>query len=113
MKPFFVHNEILRVFKDYYPDIALDEVDWGWEVPAKIYEASFSNGEVDFEVEITVTGQLLLTEISMEIEDLPEHILEAAEAQFPGHQIEEAEMIQYSNGDVSYELDIKDVETGE
>lgn len=113
MKPFFVPNEILRVFKDYYPDVSLDQVDWGWEVPAKIYEAAFSNGEVDFEVEITVTGQLLLTEISMDVEDLPDHIIAAVQEEYPKHQIEEAEMVQYSNGDLSYELDLKNEETGE
>ena len=50
----------MRVFEEYYPEVALNEVEWGWEVPAKIYEASFDNGEVDFEVEITVIGHLLL-----------------------------------------------------
>lgn len=113
MSSFFVPNEILRVFKEYYPDVSLDEVDWGWEVPAKIYEASFSNGEVEFEVEITVTGQLLLTEITIEVEDLPDHIIIAAQQRYKGHRIEEAEMVQYSNGDVSYELDLKNEETGE
>lgn len=113
MSSFYVPNEILRVFKDYYPDVALEDVNWGWEVPAKIYEASFTNGEVDFEVEITATGQLLLTEISMDVEDLPEHIVAAAQERYEGHSIEEAEMVQYSNGDVSYELDLKNEETGE
>lgn len=113
MSTLHVPNEILRVFKEYYPEVSLSEVEWGWEVPAKIYEASFDNGEVDFEVEITVTGHLLLTEISLDIEDLPDHIVTAASAQFEDHSIEEAAMVQYSNGDISYELDLKSAQTGE
>lgn len=113
MSNLHIPSEILRVFKEYYPEISLSEVEWGWEVPAKIYEASFDNGEVDFEVEITVTGHLLLTEISLDIEDLPEHIVEAVSQEFEDHSIEEAAMVQYSNGDVSYELDLKSADTGE
>lgn len=113
MSNIYVPNEILRVFKEYYPEVALSEVEWGWEVPAKIYEASFDNGEVDFEVEITVTGHLLLTEISLDIEDLPENIVASANAHFGEHSIEEAAMVQYSNGDISYELDLRATETGE
>lgn len=113
MSNLYVPNEILRVFKEFYPEVSLSEVEWGWEVPAKIYEASFNNGEVDFEVEITVTGHLLLTEISFDIDDLPENIVASATAHFKGHSIEEAAMVQYSNGDISYELDLKSIQTGE
>ncbi len=113
MSDLHVPNEILRVFKEYYPDVSLSEVEWGWEIPAKIYEASFDNGEVDFEVEITVTGHLLLTEISMDIDDLPENIVASANAHFEDHSIEEVAMVQYSNGDISYELDLKSTQTGE
>lgn len=113
MSKLFVPNEILRVFKEYYPDVNLSDVEWGWEVPAKIYEASFDNGEVDFEVEITVTGHVLLSEISLELSEVPEVVIANANALFEDHSIEEADMIQYSNGDVSYELDLKCASTGE
>lgn len=113
MSELVVPNEILRVFKEYYPDVSLGDVEWGWEVPAKIYEASFDNGEVDFEVEITVTGHLLLTEISMDIEDLPEVITDAVKATFKDHSLEEASMVQYSNGDISYEVELKCQKTEE
>lgn len=113
MNELLVPNEILRVFKEYYPDVSLGDVEWGWEVPAKIYEASFDNGEVDFEVEITVTGHLLLTEISMDVEDVPEVIIAATNALFEDHSIEGASMVQYSNGDISYELELKCASTGD
>jgi hypothetical protein len=113
MSNLYVPNEILRIFKEYYPEVSLSDVEWGWEVPAKIYEASFDNGEVDFEVEITITGHLLLTEMSMDVEDLPQHISDSVKAHFEGHSIEEVAMVQYSNGDISYEIDLQAAETGE
>ncbi|BDS14982.1 hypothetical protein [Aureispira anguillae] len=113
MSELLVPNEILRVFKEYYPEVSLSEVEWGWEVPAKIYEASFDNGEVDFEVEITVTGHLLLTEISMDLEDLPEQIVTAVNTSFEDHSLEGASMVQYSNGDISYELELKCANSGD
>ena len=113
MSKLYVPNEILRVFKEYYPDVNLNDVEWGWEVPAKIYEASFDNGEVEFEVAITVTGHVLLSEVSMELEDVPPIVINSANQVFEDHSIEEADMIQYSNGDISYELAMKCASSGE
>jgi len=107
MSKLFVPNEILRVFKEYYPDADLGKVEWSWEIPGKIYEAEFEQYDVEYEVEITVTGHLLLSEIDLELEDLPEHILDAAKEHFGDYEIDEATMIQYSNGDLSYELQMK------
>ena len=112
MSKLYVPNEILRVLRDYYPDVKLNEVEWSWEIPGKIYEAEFEQYDVSYEVEITVTGHLLLSELSLELEDLPEHIVAAASETFEDHSIEEADMIQYSNGDVSYELSLKNASTG-
>ena len=55
----------------------------------------------------------LLTEISLDIEDLPKNIVASVSAYFEEHSIEEAAMVQYSNGDISYELDLRSAETGE
>ena len=41
MSELFAPDEILRVFKESYPDVSQSDVEWAWEVPAKIYEASF------------------------------------------------------------------------
>lgn len=112
MSKLFVPNEILRVFKEYYPDVALNEVEWSWEIPGKIYEAAFEQYEVDYEVEITVTGHLLLSEIELDLEDLPEHIVAAVNEQFEDHSIVEADIVQYSNGDVSYEVQLRNASTG-
>lgn len=112
MSKLYVPTEILRVFKEYYPDVSLQEVAWSWEIPGKIYEAEFQQYEVDYEVEITVTGHLLLSEISLEIDDLPDHIVAAVNERYEDHSISEADIIQYSNGDISYEIQLLNASTG-
>jgi len=110
MEKLFVPSDILRVFKQLFPEVSLSDVEWDWEYYNKIYEAEFEHDGKDYEVEITVTGHHLLTEMEIEKEDLPEVITESIEEYFPGFQIEEAEHITFSNGDVYYELALENEE---
>lgn len=96
--------EIIRVLKAHFPDLEMTEVEWSWEVYNKIYEAEFEQDGDDYEVEITITGHLLLIEKAIDVDDVPEKILEKAEIRFPEADITEAEEIEFSNGDVYYEL---------
>lgn len=98
--------EILRAFKKVFPKVDVSRVTWSWEVPHKIYEAAFEQDTYSYEVEITVTGHHLLTEIYVRTEALPEGVRQNIEAAFPGAIIESVERVTYSNGDVQYEVDI-------
>lgn len=100
-------NEVLLTFKDFFPDVDLSEVTWSWEVPYKIYEAEFEYGETEYEVEITVTGHLLLTEISIKTEDLPEIVRKAMREKYPNQSIDEVERVEYSNGVICYEIELE------
>jgi hypothetical protein len=110
MEKLYVPSEILRVFRQLFPKVDLSEVEWDWEYYNKIYEAEFEHEGRDYEVEITVTGHHLLTEVEIEKEDLPEVVTESVEEHFPGFTIEEAEHITFSNGDVYYELALENEE---
>ncbi|MBL7977415.1 MAG: PepSY-like domain-containing protein [Bacteroidetes Order II. Incertae sedis bacterium] len=101
-----VPAEILRAFKKVFPKVDVSRVSWSWEVPHKIYEASFEQDGFSYEVEITVTGHHLLSEIYMRTEALPEGIRNHIEAEFPGAIIHSVERVLYSNGDVQYEIDL-------
>lgn len=101
-----VPSEIIRIFKSKYPQVDLANVSWSWEVPTKIYEAEFEIEGKEYEVEITVTGHHLLTEIEIPVDHLPAHIKEAVSKKYPEHSIDEVERVEYSNGDVSYEIDL-------
>ncbi len=97
-------SEILRTLKAHFPEADMTQVEWSWEVYNKIYEAEFEHDGQEFEVEITITGDLLLIEKAIDVEDLPEKIVSKAEARFPDAKITDAEFIELSNGDIYYEL---------
>jgi hypothetical protein len=104
---FFVPADILRVFKYEFPEVNPAEVVWSWEVPYKIYEAEFSLDNREYEVEITVTGHHLLTEIEIPNKELPKVIKKAIEDKYPDWEIDEVERVEYSHGDTHYEIDLK------
>ncbi len=104
MSKMFVPNEILRVFKQLYPQVPTTDVIWKWEVPGKIYEASFSLEKETYEVEITVTGHHLLTE--KVVKSAPKAVTDAVKFKYPKHKIDAVALVTFSNGDVYYELDI-------
>ena len=104
MSKLFVPNEILRVFKQLFPQVNPADVSWKWEVPGKIYEAGFKLENNSYEVEITVTGHHLLTEKT--IKDVPKIILDAVKNKYPKHKIDDASLVSFSNGDIYYEVDI-------
>lgn len=104
MSYFFVPNEILRTFKQLYPAVSLQNVEWSWEVPGKIYEAEFELDGKEVEVEIMVTGQHLLTETV--VDEIPAAIRDAVNEHYADHKIESCAEVAYSNGDLCYELDL-------
>ncbi|MCU0444321.1 MAG: PepSY-like domain-containing protein [Microscillaceae bacterium] len=104
---FFVPADILRVFKYEFPEVDASTVEWSWEVYNKIYEAEFVFENREYEVEITVTGHHLLTEIEIPTKELPKIVKKAVEEKYPDFEIEEVERIEYSNGDIHYEIDLK------
>ena len=105
MDKLYVPNEILRVFKSLYPEVDVQTVVWDWEVPGKIYEAEFTLGDQEFEVEITVTGHHLLTETTIK-HAIPQAVRNTIAHFYPDHAIESSSLVAYSNGDICYELDL-------
>lgn len=105
-KNLIVPAEILRSFKKVFPKIETSLVSWSWEVPHKIYEASFEQQGISYEVEITVTGHHLLTEIYIPVPALPDGILPHIKEAFPNDEVVAVERITYSNGDVHYEVEL-------
>ena len=109
-KKLIVPSEILRVFKDLYPEVDVTQVEWSWEVRGKIYEAAFELDENEHEVEITVTGHYLLTETEIEVTELPEVVAENVKSDFEEAEIDEVAIVAFSTGDIHYELSLKDEE---
>ena len=104
--------EMLRTLKSHFPELEMTKVEWSWEVYNKIYEAEFEYEGDEYEVEITINGELLLIEKAIDVEDVPQAILTKAENRFPDADITEAEHVELSNGDIYYELTLVE-ENGE
>lgn len=81
--------------------------------PGKDLEAEFEQDGKEYEVEITVTGHYLLTEIEIPVEELPDHIREKVSLDFPDCRIDEVSIVNYSNGDMAYEIDLEKPIEGE
>lgn len=107
VKKIYPPADILRAFKEIYPEVELSEVEWSWEVPYKIWEADFEHEGKEYEVEITVTGHWLLTEVEVPKKDVPASVLKTLKALYEGAEIGDVEKVLYSNGDVHYEFDMK------
>lgn len=107
MDSFFVPSDILVAFKEHYPFVALDTVTWSWEVPGKIYEAEFELDGVEHEVEFTITGEWLLTETEIDLEEVPEIILNDIASRYPGFTPDEASQVEFSNGLLHYEISLE------
>jgi hypothetical protein len=103
----FPPSDVLRTFKQLYPQINLAQVEWSWEVPLKIWEADFEWEGKEHEVEITVTGHHLLTEVELTHAEVPEAVMKAVKKHYPEEEIGDVECVFYSNQDVHYEFDIK------
>ncbi len=103
----YVSDEVLLTFRELFPEIDLADVEWSWEVPFKIYEAEFELEGREYEVEITVTGHYLLTEISMSVEELPEIVRKSMREKYPNQSIDEVERVEYSHGVVHYEIELE------
>ncbi len=107
MGKLYVPNDILRVFKNLYPEIDAQDVKWKWEVPGKIYQAEFILSDQCFEVEITVTGHHLLTETSIK-HAIPDAVRTTVSRFFADRTILSATLILYSNDLIAYEVVLDD-----
>ncbi len=113
MENLAVPKEIQETFKKHYPTIDLEEVEWSWEVPGKIYEAEFDLDGQEYEVEITITGHWLLTEHGISLREVPKVVQLAFGDDYADYVIESTTYIEFSNGTIAYEFDLISASSGE
>ena len=101
-----VPSEILRLFKEYFPEVDLTQVEWSWEVPGKIYQAEFEHGGQEQEAEFTINGFLLCVETEIPEEELPESLRAVVKERYPKYEISGVEEVDYMNGEIHYEVEL-------
>ncbi|MDX2280036.1 MAG: PepSY-like domain-containing protein [Saprospiraceae bacterium] len=94
---------VKATFKKQYSSIK--EVKWDKE--GEKFEASFDLSKVDNSVLFDAQGNILETEVEIELSQLPKGILEYVATNYKGQKVKEAAKITDAKGTVTYEAEIK------
>ena len=87
---------------------AVKEVNWDKE--GEMYEASFDLNKTDNSVLLDAQGNILETEVEIELNQLPQGILDYVKTHYAGKQAKEGAKIIDAKGIVTYEVEIKGVD---
>lgn len=90
-------------FQKNYPNIKAVK----WDKEGEKFEASFDLNKVDNSVLFDAQGNLLETEVEIELNQLPKGVLEYVKANYKGQNVKEAAKITDAKGTVTYEAEIK------
>ncbi len=101
-----VPANVKSTFQKMYP--TAKEVKWDKEGDS--YEASFDLTKTDNSVLIDAQGNIIETEVEIELSVLPKGILDYVKTQYPGKQIKEGAKITDAKGTVTYEVEIKGID---
>jgi hypothetical protein len=84
---------VIDSFKAAYPDLAANEIERG-EIDGKVYyEFDCLRDEMDFDVVYLADGSLYSIKEEIEIDALPEEVMEALSIAYPDGEIDEAEQV--------------------
>ncbi|MEO6583553.1 MAG: PepSY-like domain-containing protein [Ferruginibacter sp.] len=78
-----------------------------WDKEGEKYEASFDLNKKDNSVLMDAQGNILETEVEMELNQLPTGILEYVKSHYAGKKAKEGAKITDAKGIVTYEVEIK------
>ncbi|MBK9151015.1 MAG: PepSY-like domain-containing protein [Saprospiraceae bacterium] len=98
-----IPQSVKSAFQKSYP--TAKEVKWDKE--GSNYEASFDFNKTDYSVLFDVNGNVIETEVEIEVSQLPESVREYVANHYKGKKIKEAARITDAKGTVSYEAEIK------
>lgn len=90
-------------FEKSYPNTK--EVKWDKE--GDKYEASFDVNKVDNSVLFNANGNIIETEVEIELNQLPSGILDYVKTHYKGQNVKEGAKITDTKGVVTYEAEIK------
>ncbi len=78
-----------------------------WEKEGENYEASFNLNKTDNSVLINEQGNIIETEVEIELNQLPNGILDHVKTHYPNKQAKEGAKITDAKGIVTYEVEIE------
>jgi ABC-type transporter MlaC component len=90
-------------FQKLYPNLK----DVKWEKEKEHYEASFDLNKVDNSVLFDAKGNVVETEVEIELNKLPNGVMEYVKQHYAGSSVKEAAKITDAKGTVTYEAEMK------
>jgi len=94
---------VKNAFQKQYPTAS----DVKWDKEGEKFEASFDLNKIDNSVLFDAQGNILETEVEIELNQLPKGVLEYVKANYKGQKVKEAAKITDAQGKVTYEAEIK------
>ncbi len=98
-----VPENVKSTFQKKYPTAT----DVKWDKEGENYEASFDLNKTDNSVLIDAQGNIVETEVEIELTQLPKDILDYVKTHYAGKQAKESAKITDAKGTVTYEVEIK------
>lgn len=97
-----VPDAVMSAFNSAHPDAR----DVEWEKEGEYYEVEFEEGRVEMEIVYDIEGNVIETEIEIDVSDLPDAIVKYINDNYSDYKIDEAEKIENGEG-VLYEVEIE------
>ncbi len=94
---------VKAAFAKKYPTITKVK----WDKENENYEASFDLGKADCSVLFDASGNIIETEIEIEINELPKGVLDYVKAHYPSKKAKEAAKITDAKGAITFEVELK------
>lgn len=98
-----VPSPVKTAFQKHYPNIKKVK----WDKEGEKFEASFDMNKIDNSVLFDAQGNIVETEVEIELSQLPKGVLEYVKANYKGQDVKEAAKINDANGIVVFEVEIK------
>ena len=98
-----VPASVKTAFQKNFPQAKVEK----WEKEGTNFEAEFKLNRTEQSVLFDAQGNLLETEVEIELNQLPKGVLEYVKANYKGQKVKEAAKITDAKGTVIYEAEIK------
>jgi len=98
-----VPASVKTAFQKNFPQAKVEK----WEKEGSNFEAEFELNKTEQSVLFDPQGNLLETEVEIELNQLPKGVLEYVKANYIGQKVKEAAKITDAKGTVIYEAEIK------
>ena len=97
----------VEYIQDNYPGYTIDNIDLEDYCGGEILEVEIEMGDEDRDLYFEQNGTFLFEEISIAVEALPQEVMSALQAEYPGFGITDAEQLDMADGSTRYWVEVE------